>query len=130
MSKIPGPISPATPPSTAPTSPISPISPTSANGLIGCKMGTGPDNQNPEWNEKSAVRPTGHYITEVIGRFHETNPKQILQTISLSPKSRSTGKESRQQKTPLGRRPSIGKRMEGQSSYSEVRTAPARLCIR
>lgn len=68
--------------------------------------------------------------TEVIGRFHDTNPKQILRTISLSPGSRSTGKNSRQQKTPPGRRPSIGKRMEGESSYSEVRTAPARPRIR
>ena len=127
MSKISG---PATPPSTAPTSPTSPTSPSSANGLTESKMGTGPDNQNPEWNEKSAVQPTGHYITQVIGRFHETNPKQILDTISLSPRPRSTGKKSGQQKTPLGRRPSIGKRMEGQSSYSEVRTAPARPCIR
>ena len=121
---------PATPPSTAPTSPSSPTSPTSANALVDCQMGTGPDKQCSESNEKSAVRPTGHYITQVIVRFHETNPKQIPQTISLSPSSRSTGKKSGQQKTPLGRRPSIGKRMEGQSSYSEVMTAPARLCIR
>lgn len=127
MSKISG---PATPPSTAPTSPTSLTSPTNANGLIDCKMGTGPDNQNPEWNEKSAVRLIGHYITEVVSRFHETNPKQILRTISLSPRSPSIGKKSRQQKTSFGRRPSIGKRMEGQFSYSEVRTAPARPCIR
>lgn len=70
------------------------------------------------------------YITELTARFHETNPKQILRTISLSPRSPFTGKNSRQQETPLARRLSIGKRMEGQSSYSEVRTALAKPCIR
>ena len=138
MSKIisgPSPATSSTPASTAPTSPISPTSPTSSNGLIDCNMNTGPDKQYPECNENgneksAAVRPTGHYITQVTGRFHETKSKQVLRTISLSARSRATGKDSRQQQTPLGRRPSIGKRMEGRSSYSGVRSVPARPCIR